>query len=180
VPKPRSLNAEEAKRTLANRLGPRVDRLRQFGTKFGVRSYRVFLCWDKFSGDEYGDGERKHIARIEILPTPRVRSLDGVSLNSMNAGMVPIGSVRLDLVSVTYTYDTLRGKVLPVKHEDHIPEPWDFYYEIVEDGRGDPQPVRSMFRLLSEPHRAAGSVSWQLMLQRISGDNKRNGASGYV
>jgi len=100
-------------------------------------------------------------------------------LQMLSAGMVPEGSVRIEKISPSYTFDQLRGLWRPEKHEDAIPEDTPFYYEVVEDGRGDPLPVRHRFRLLGLPARRAGKLDWTVTLQRVSGDNDRAGDSTY-
>jgi len=179
MPRVKSLSAAEAKRSLIARFGGRVDRLRQIATNFGLRPYRCFLVWDRYTGGDVGVGDRVHDIRIELLPTPVVKSLDGTLLQMTSAGMVPEGSVRLEKISPSYTYDQLRGLWRPQKHEDHIPENVPFYYEVVEDGRGDPTPVRHRFRLHGVPARRAGKLDWTVTLLRVSGDNDRDGAPTY-
>lgn len=179
MPRPRPLSPLEARQTIASRFGPRADRLRQIATRMGVRPYRVFLVWTKATGEERGEGTTKEVARREILPTPRVQSLDAVTFNPFHAGVAPVGSVRIDRISATMTADELRGLIVPERPEGSVPEPYDFFYEVVEDGRGDPRPTREKFRLLSEPFRRAGKVDWTLMLERVSGDRARDGSSPF-
>jgi hypothetical protein len=180
MPRVKALSPFEAKRTLVNRFGPRVDRLRQIATNFGLRPYRIWLVWDRYTGGEAGVGDCIEAMRIELIPTPVVKSMDGTMLQLMNAGMVPEGSVRITKISPRYTYDQLRGLWYPARHEDALPEGTPFFYEVVEDGRGDSTPVRHRFRLLGLPHRDAGKLQWSLTLERVSGDNARDGDSTYT
>jgi hypothetical protein len=179
MPKVRPITPIEAKRSLVSRLGPRVDRLRQFCTKFGLRPLKVFLVYLKYTGAEYGEGEQKEAQRIELLPTPKVQSMSDVALQPLNAGIEGDGGVTLTKVSSRYTFDQLRGLYVPERHEDHLEPPYFMVYEIVEDGRGDPQPVRQTFRLASLPERRAGQIDWTLKLQRVSGGNDRTGEPTY-
>lgn len=179
------LTPEQAKKTLANKLGPLADRLRQKNTKFGIRPHRVFLTWTKFGGDERGEGHEKLLARLELLPTPRVDSLDSVTFSFFHAGTLPVGSIRVSEISVAaYTEDTLRGLKVPSgayldPAMTQIPEPYDFFYEVVEDGRGDDEPARERYRLLNRPFRRAGKVDWTLMLERTSPDRTRGDESEF-
>lgn len=174
----RPLSENEALSSLVNRFGPTADRLRQLATKFGVRPFRVFLTWTKWSGGERGAGTETVAKRIEILPTPRVRSLDSVALSTYGAGVIPVGSIQVDRISVdAFTFDLLTGHTVPTPHEDAIPEPYEFFYEVVEDGRGDPNPVRQRYRLMSSPARRAGSVDWIVRLERESLDRTRSDKS---
>lgn len=137
--------------------------------------------WSQWGGSERGEGHERELQRIEMLPTPKVTSLDMVRKSPVSAGVIPIGSVRLDFVSVAqFSEDILVGKWQPVQHENHIPGKIEFFYLIVEDGRGDPLPSQKKFRLLSTPHRDAGGVKWLITLERISEDLGRDGKSKYL
>lgn len=179
MPRIKALQPSEAKRTLVNRFGPRVDRLRQLATKFGLRPYRVFMVWSRFSGGEEGAGEKVILRREEIVPTPKVEGLDSTRFVMSHPGVIPEGTARLSQISIQYTSDHLRGLWIPEQHEDRIEPGYAFEYEIVEDGRGDSQPVRCLYRLSSQPERQAGKVGWVLTLERVSGDLERNGTSSY-
>lgn len=193
---PRPLGSPFAARaTLAHRLASRADRIRQIATGIGVRPYRCFLTWTKYTGEERGEGKERLMARLEILPTPRVSDLTAVNYRQWSIGAVPEGSIRLDRVScAAYTEDALRGLELPYAPRDAQPPApggqWathgpdfsvqfaddvDFFYEVVEDGRGDPLPVRRRFKLLGGPFRQAGNVEWVILLQRADKDETRRG-----
>lgn len=178
MPRPRPLTPIQARRALAHRLSPRVDRLRQFATKFGIRPYRLFLTWSLWSGTERGEGEERVVKRVEVLPTPKVTDLTSQSLAAFSGGVLPLGSVRVSEISAaTMTLDVLTGRMYPDAHEDHVPDGVSFYYELVEDGRGDPQPLRAKYRPAAVPFRDAGRVQWVVVLERVSEDNQRDGTS---
>lgn len=168
MPRVRPLTPQQAKRTLANRLGPRVDRLRQIATNLGVRPYRVYLTWVSWSGGARGEGEESIFKRIEILPTPRVTNVETQSLTPFSAGVLPIGQIRVDLISVAFTEDRLSGRN---SGENEIPDNLDFFYELQEDGRGDDPAYRHKFRLATQPYRKAGGVQWIVLLERIGGSD---------
>ena len=141
-----------------------IDRARQVGTKIGLRSRRVFLVWTQWSGPEIGTGDEVELARMELLPTPRVVGIDAVAFQSMSAGVLPEGSIKVDCVSVRYTEDQLRGHILPPSPGCVTPLEWNppppngsFFYEVVEDGRGDAEPVRQKYRLSSQAWRREGA-----------------------
>jgi hypothetical protein len=144
-----------------------VDRVRQVATRFGLRPYRVFLVWTQFGGAERGEGTEREVARIEILPAPKVISLDSVALAPQTAGILPMGSIRVEKISVSLTLDQLKGRMIPVPHEDHIPVTYSFHYEVREDGRGDTAVEIMKFRLASDPFRRAGKIDWVVNLERI-------------
>src|SRR3990167_5274251 len=182
MPRPRPLSSAEAKRALANRFAGSkerpglADRLRQLNTKFGLRSKRVFLTWTLSGGAERGEGTERILARVEILPTPKVSDFSSITRNSFSAGILPVGSIRVSEVSLGFTFDELAGTKVPGRTEP-LNEPVAFCYEVVEDGRGDAQPIRQRFRLLGTPNRNEGMVSWTLLLERVSEDLDRRGRS---
>lgn len=190
MPKPRPLRPDEARRTLAHRLGPRVDRLRQISTRFGLRPYRVFLVWTRAEGHRTGDGDESVMSRVELLPTPRMTDLTVLSRRPWSGGQLPEGTVRIDRISVLFTADNLSGLVIPETPPRRVPlgqriggtalvpnaDPQiDFFYEVVEDGRGDDPSRRARFRLYSEPYRDAGGVSWVVLLEAASDPLDRAG-----
>ncbi len=176
MPRVKPLSPLEARRTLAHRLGPRVDRIRQIATKLGIRSYRVYLTWEKWTGKERGEGVMQLVRRIEILPTPKVEDLASVSFSLFAIGTFPVGTLRVSRISTAaFTYDMLTGHFVPEPHEEKIPEPYTFFYEVVEDGRGDDPAVRQRFRILGSPWRHAGGVEFRILLERVSEDLGRDG-----
>lgn len=191
----RALRAGEAVRTLAHRLGPRVDRLRQRLTNVGLRSSRVFLVWTRYTGEERGEGREEVVAEVEILPTPQVGDLTGVTYNPFSAGTLPVGAIRVNRVSSQYSEALLKGQVLPASVEtgSDINEPFDFFYEVVDDDREEhPTPAcrprtdieqqgksgqrRKRFRLLGLDRRE-GQFDWSIYLERASEDRLADGSS---
>jgi hypothetical protein len=118
----------------------------------------------------------REVKRIQILPNPKVEDIAAVNLGLFAIGHIPVGSIRVTRISASkLSQDILTGKWVPKEHEDTIPEPYSFYYEVIEDGRGDDPPVRAKYRLLSTPFRRAGSVDWTILLEKISEDQGRDG-----
>ena len=178
MPRVRPLLPQEAKGTLAHRLGLRADRLRQLSTRFGLRPYRVFLTWTRFTGTERGDGDERVIARLEILPTPEVSDATSIMHMPYSAGVLPVGTMRVSKISVAFNADQLTGRRIPGRIENKpIPKNIDFFYEVVEDGRGDNPAERKRFRLLGDPWRDAGGLEWVVLLERSSEDFARDGRS---
>jgi hypothetical protein len=194
VPTPKPLTPEQAKRTLAHRFGQRADRLRQLATRFGIRPQRCFLVWTRWSGKERGEGDETILLRVEILPTPRVTDSAALTRRPWSGGILPEGSQRVDRISVQFTQDNLSGRVMPTDLSNCYPasggpgtpvagtrfdpksDPQtDFFYELVEDGRGDDPADRQRFRVLGRPWRDAGGVNWAVMLEEASETTDRNG-----
>ncbi len=166
MPRPRPLQPFEAKRTLANRLVPIADRLRQFCTTFGVRPYRCFLVWTHFDGEERGEGTETELARVELLPTPKIAELTALNQGAYSGGVLATGTIRLDKISAGYTAAQLTGLEVPGQGQKvEMPRDVDFWYEVREDGRGGDKPVPMRFRISGVPFRAAGKVSWSVLME---------------
>jgi hypothetical protein len=180
MPRIRSLTALQAKATLAHRLARVGDAVRQLNTTLGIRPYRCFLTHTRWTGTERGEGEELLVRQVEILPTPRVDSLDKVAFSLFAAGTLPVGSIQVSEISAgSFTEDELTGQMVPVPNEDEVPGPYVFFYEVVEDGRGDPNPVRNRFRLLTKPFRRAGKLDFTVMLEREDYDRDRANRSPF-
>ena len=176
----RPLSPLEARSSLAQRLTGVADRVRQVATRLGARPYRVVLVWGRWTGSTRGEGELQFLREMELLPTPKVATLDSVTFSIFHAGTVPAGSIKLTEVSTRYTFDELQGHMIPELHEDVIPSPFDFFYEVREDGRRDARPVRRRFRLMSVPNLDAENAQWTLMLESESEARNRDGGSDYL
>lgn len=197
IPKPLS-SPEAARRTLAHRLTPTADRLRQLNTRFGLRSKRVWLVWTRWTGEVRGEGEEQLLARVELLPTPRISDLGSLTRRPYLAGVFREGTVRVDQISAgAYTYDVLRGLSIPGPNSmapradqgaavrglgaERTTDPRvDFWYEVVEDGRGEDLPLRLRFRVLGGPSRAEGSLYWALTLELADEASNRTGAVNQI
>lgn len=187
------LTPVQAQHTLAQRLTGRVDRLRQLNTRFGLRARRVFLVHVGWNGERAGEGEPRILNRVELLPTPRVSDATAVNQRSWSAGTLPEGTIRVDQISArAYTLDMLTGvRFAPdysagVVHqstdivdgsslEPSLSRIDDFYYEIVEDGRGDPLAYRERFRLQGQPWRMEGNFGFGVLLEASSEPARRDG-----
>lgn len=176
MPRPRPLQPFQAKRTLANRLTRVADNLRQFCTTFGVRPYRVFLVWTKFDGEQRGEGTERELARHELLPTPKIGELTSLQAGPYAAGTLTTGTVRLDKISAGFTAAELTGLQVPgMGQQPDMPSDVDFWYEMREDGRGGDVPIPLRYRLSAAPYRAAGKVSWSVILEAA---NEATGTDG--
>lgn len=194
MPRPEPLpGPEAAKQALAHRLTRVADRLRQLNTRFGLRSSRVFLVWTEWTGVERGEGDENLKARIELLPTPKVGDATAISRRPYSAGVFPEGSLIVTEISAgAYTRDVLMGLAIPRETttapradrgqpiNGNGPERTtapniDFWYEVVEDGRGDDPAARQRYRVFGYPARKEGSLYWALVLERASEELNRSG-----
>lgn len=201
MPRPAPLHGPiSAANTLAHRLSPLADRLRHLHTRFGLRSYRVFLVWTRWNGEERGEGAEEVIAAVELLPTPRITDLGALSRRPFSAGVFPEGSIRVDQISASaYTEDILRGLRIPTgAHVGHYrpnstpvqtgtpaseltTDPKvDFWWELQEDGRGDSPALRRRFRVFGGPARKEGSLYWAVGLELADEARRRDGAATQI
>lgn len=162
------------------------------------------MVWSRWSGARRGEGHETILYRVELLPTPRVQNLNAINMRSWSAGKLPEGSIRIDQISCgSYTEDQLRGLAVPaqlvresghedttkplnssgkqhsipveLQGEDLVDDPKiDFFWEVVEDRRGDEKPKRQRFRLMGLPNRKPGMFHWSVVLERASKDTGRN------
>jgi len=198
VPRPRPLTGPEAaKGTLAHRLTRTADRLRQFYTRFGLRSKRVFLVWTRWTGEERGEGREEVLAKIELLPTPRVSDRTAVQRRPYTQGVTYDGTIRVDQISAgAYTRDQLTGIVIPgrspelqapratigravdgTRSEPKDDRKVDFYYLLQDDGRGDNPGSVQRYRLMGGPSRKEGSLYFAVNLEKAEEEPSRFGRS---
>jgi hypothetical protein len=97
------------RRSLAQSLGPAVDRIRQLATDLGVRPYQVWLVHWRWPGKR-GLGKPIEIHREEILPTPRVQDMLSTSFAVSAFGMSEGGGLFIDQVSQRYSEADLTGR----------------------------------------------------------------------
>lgn len=173
--KPRLLTPAEARGSFAARIASIADAGRDLEARLGLRPYVVNLVWIHWTGSERGEGCPQVACRRPLLPIPVVDDLTSLRLNAFSAGRFPVGSVRLSGISATYRQEYLEGTVLPDDPEEEIPEPWDFFYEIVEDGRHGKEPERKRFSVSATPFLDAENQQWIVVLDRQSGDPNRDG-----
>lgn len=195
------LTPEQAQGSLFNRQSRRVDRLRQMQTRFGMRPKRVFLTWTFWSGQERGEGDETIYAQVEILPTPVVGDITGILRNPRSGGYYEEGSVRVTEISTaTYNEDMLRGILIPDMPMAGCPgtctpvaprglplrtdgvelgsQPKiDFFYQVVEDGRGGNVPERRRYRPASLPWRDAENFQFVILLERADEEMSRRDTS---
>lgn len=124
---------------------------------------------------ERGDGVPEIVCSMPLLPVPTVEDLSSIGRQPFSAGRYPVGSVRVSGISAAYREELLLGRVLPDNPEFEVPEPLDFFWEVVEDGRHGPNALRRRFQPASEPYLDAENQQWVIVLERESGDMQRSG-----
>lgn len=169
MPIPKPLSPSEASKTLVHRFGHRANRLRQLAVKFGLRPYRTFLVWFRWSGEEIGEGVETEYHREEILPTPKLQ--DATRYLWLTGGKIEDGIMILSKVNPLLGEAFLRGKLMPGQITgspcpDEAGPPTKFRILVVEDGRsGEVQ--EDWFTLVGKPFRQPGKLDWDIKIQRV-------------
>lgn len=175
----RPLRNDELDRTLAAKLIPIVDRIRQLNTRFGTRSYRVFLVHVQWSGLRRGAGTPQELSRVEILPTPACADLDSVSEVLRPQGRTEEGGLSVTEISGKYSEDDLRGltpDLIDVTNPRTLLPNVEFFWEVVEARSASPAPVRRRFTLGAAPSLSKDTIQWRVQLMRQDYDRSRTGA----
>lgn len=170
----RPLRANEVGNTLADRLSPMADRVRQLNTKLGVRRYRVFLVHAVWSGPVVGSGVPQEVSRREILPTPKIRDMSSTLGVLRSFGLTEEGGITIDEISASFTEDDLTGKT-PDLVDSTLPRTGiangQFFWEVVEVRNSYPRPVPRRYTVEGVPMRK--TVHWTVNLTKQSGDRAR-------
>jgi len=169
-----NLSGVDLSNTLARRLVPVADALRDLRTTFGMRPYEVHIIRTAWSGGERGVGEEYVTSDLVILPTPRIVDLSTLSAIAQPVGLDEVGLVMLDEISGRYTDDQLRGH----RDDGSPPSPEEnIFYEVVfplPDGREGTAPRRRFFPA-SAPYYTAGKFEWVIRLERARPDRQAGG-----
>ena len=163
---------ELLKHSLARKLVPVADNLRNLKTKLGARPYRVRIVRTRWGGRKRGVGVEVVTQVLELVPTPLVVDLGTMQEVVSEVGVVETGQATVTEISGRYSEDHLLGVDAdgnPVGHADSL------YYEI-QYIRPDGAPTeRKRFHLASTPHYNATSMMWTISLDASIDSRQRNG-----
>jgi hypothetical protein len=169
------VTAQQLKKTLARKFVPLADSLRDLLTKFGLRTYRVSIVRERWSGGQRGVGAVEIISVVPILPTPKMSDLSSLTEIVQPIGLDEVGSAELSEISGRYTEEELRG--LEADGTEVGPDT-EIYYE-VEFPRVDGGPsIKRRFFIRGVPNYNPGGLQWSVNLEKASEDRMRNGDSG--
>jgi hypothetical protein len=159
-------------RNLIYDIAPAVDQIRQIATDLGTRPYRVFLVHIVWTGTRRGDGQPSEIARIEILPTPKVSSSTSFAMQAM--GLTEMGGISVSQISLRFTEDDLTGKtpdlIDPAMTRTGLRNA-EFFYEVVERRPTGPTPIPRRYIPADVPTR--GNTGWRVNLLKQGEDRAR-------
>lgn len=148
---------------------PAIDAARRINHELGLRPYRVFLVWQE--RDRVRVWQTK--CELELIPV-RVMDLDGVDLELSQAGLQPMGAIKLSEVSpAQVTEDDLRG-YLGGRLWGQTTVDEQFFYEVRLHERCNPErasrlfppggPKRRRFTLGAEPFLRGDRFEWRIGL----------------
>lgn len=155
-----------------------LDELRQIAADMGARPYRVFLVKTRWSGKRRGEGVETVTSEVEILPTPKVDSIDNLNLQLLDIGTDDAGMLKVREISPRYQENQLRG-LNPDGSE--IAQNETFSWEI-SLSRGDAEEKkRRRFVIRGVPiyhSSSGGALQWHVSLTRAGSDRNASGAPG--
>ena len=177
----RPLRTDEVRGTLAVRLVPTVDKIRQLATSFGVRPYRVFIVHVQWTGAKIGLGAPIEISRREVLPTPRIRDLTSTVEVLSTFGRLEEGGISIDKISPLWSEDDLMGKT-PDLTDPTLPRGGkhncDCFWEVQENRGVCPAPIVRQYSPPSvAPTLSRGGMSWRVVLTKRAVNRSRQQTS---
>lgn len=158
--------------SLARKLIPVADSLRQLKTDLGARPYRVRVVRTHWTGGQRGKGVEVESHVLELVPTPLVVDLNALQEMLSEVGTVEVGQVTISEISGRYTEDHLLG----VDASGNAVSPSDSLYYELEIYRLDGQNgQRKRFQLASTPHYNATAFMWTVQLDASIVRRQRDG-----
>lgn len=169
----------EVPSSLAVDLTDVVDDIRQLYTDFGMRSYRVFLTHIIWGSGTVGVGAPSVLSRQEVLPTPLVRDLSGVSQMLAATGLQEEGQIVVSQISPKYSEDDLMGQTPDLQDPALMRTSGtdrQFFWEVESNRRIEPRGVPRRFTPVSAPSLSRDGFSWTISLVRQDFDSSRSGS----
>lgn len=162
----------EYKGTLAGKIVPCVDQIRDLYTQFGLRPYTVKWVFTRWSGGDRDYGVEEVISEEYILPTPKITEMFFLDKINQAVGNVEDGQIKLTQISARFDEDKLVGRNAD---GEPIPHDHNFYYEIEYTGRDGNAPIKRRFIVSGVPELKPGKFGWTVNLRRAQEDRVRDG-----
>ena len=160
--------APSFRRTLADSLGPVVDRIRQIRTNLGFSPYRVYLVHWVWPGKR-GLGRPFEMSRREIQPTPRVQDMLSTELSVSAFGLSEGGGLFIDRISQKYSEADLRGltpdlldPVRPQTSASNV----EFFWEVRESRNTCPPTKPRRYAVSGVPMLNRTGLHWRVNLTK--------------
>ncbi len=162
--------AAQVPRTLASRLVPTADRIRELYSVFGTRPYLCYLLHIAWPGDR-GVGKPTVLSRTQIKPTPLVVNMDGTTEVLFSTGLTEQGGILVTQISPRYTEDDLMGVRMPEMVDPVLPATnssrRQFFWEIAENRPSTPTPQRRLYVPSNVPMLSRDGFQWKIALAKV-------------
>lgn len=159
--------------TLAQKLRPVADQMRDLLTQAGLRPYIVRLIWTQWSEGERGFGVEEVFQEEMLLPTPKVMNVETLDEMVRPMGTEEFGRVEVTQISGRYTENFLRGFD---QTGAPVPENQNFYYEIEFPNENGTFPgIKRRFSIASAPQYYPGKFGWAIKLDKAIQNRNLNG-----
>lgn len=171
-PKFTKLSGTDLSRTLASCLVSVADSMRDIYTQLGLRTYSIRIIRTGWTGGRRGVGIEFIKEQIDILPTPKISSLDEVIEILQPVGLDEVGAISISEISGRFTEDDLLGRIpngIPLDKDEQI------FYEIEFPRADGISGVKRRFIPRSAPYYNASMLQWSIRLEKTREDRGRNG-----
>lgn len=159
-------------KTLAQKLIPTVDGIRNLSTKFGIRPYTLKVVRVRWTGSQRYEGTPTVVDEMPILPTPLIVDLSTMQEVNTPVGLDEVGTILVTEISGAYTDEQLRFQS---RAGDGPEIQLEVFYEIeFRQPNGSPGDKRRFF-IRSAPQYWAAKCMWQIRLERQRPDRNANG-----
>lgn len=161
-------------KTLAQRLIPVADNIRNLFTRFGLRSYKVRIVRIRWGGGRRGLGVPFLKGTLDILPTPMVQDLSTLTEILTPVGLDETGVIVVSQISGSFTDDQLRF----LDEDGQQPGPdEEVFYEIEYPQPDGPRnsSQKRRFVLRGAPNYNPGGFEWTIRLEKSNEDRTRGG-----
>ena len=160
--------------TLAQKLIPVADGIRNLFTRFGLRTYKVRIVRIRWAGGRRGLGVPTVASELDIFPTPLVQDLTTLTEIATPVGLDESGVIVVSEISGRFTDDQLR--FLDADGEEPGPDENVFYeIEYPQPDRLSATSVKRRFFLQGAPYYSAGRFQWSVRLVKANEDRSRQG-----
>ena len=158
--------------TLAQKLIPVADNIRNLNTRFGTRNYKLSIIRVQWSGGRRGVGVPHVHGTLPILPTPLVQDISTLTAILDPVGLTEVGVVGVGEISGRFTDKQLRNG----RKDGLPPEPnEEIFYEIEYPQPGEQQSIKRRFVLRGAPNYNPGDFQWRIRLEKTNEDRSLNG-----
>jgi hypothetical protein len=154
-------------KTLAQKLVPVADRLRDINTQLGTRAYLVRIVRLQWSGGRRGVGREFVVSDIPITPTPLVRDLSPLLEELTPVGLNETGTLQVTEISGRFTEEILLG-IDPTGNEPDDNE--QVLYEIEFPRPNGQDSVRRRFGISAAPTFQPTQFQWTLQITKVDED----------